>query len=82
MSNLEIACCGKCHVPVQTLDESGLQHKCANCNVIMLDDDLIFLDFEMASINARIVAELNKSIALVDHSLELLTDIRKAFKND
>jgi hypothetical protein len=82
MGYAEIACCKRCEIPVKTLDETGIRHLCERCEEIKIHDDLIYLDISTAIMNAKAIEELDKSIKLVDHALDLLIDIRKAIKND
>ena len=82
MGYAEIACCNKCEIPVKTIDESGMRHLCERCQEIKLEDDLIFLDFHTAMLHVQAIKELDKSIDLIDHTLDLLNDIKRSLKND
>jgi hypothetical protein len=82
MGFAEIACCNKCEIAVETIDENGMRHLCKRCQEIKILDDLVFLDVQTAILNARILDEIDRSIQLVDHTLDLLNDIKKAMKNN
>lgn len=82
MSYAEIACCKKCEIPVKTIDEKGIRHLCERCEEIKLIDDLIFLDFQTAILHTRAMKELDKSMELIDQTLDLLNDVKRSLKND
>ncbi len=82
MGFASIACCKKCEIAVETIDEKGIRHLCKRCQEIKIIDDLVFLDVQTAILNARILDEIDRSIQLVDHTLDLLNDIKKAMKNN
>lgn len=82
MSYAEIACCKMCEIPVKTIDEMGLRHLCQRCEEIKLEGDLIFLDFQTAMLHVQAIKELDKSIDLIDSTLDLLNEVRRSLKND
>jgi hypothetical protein len=78
MGYATIGCCRKCEVPVQALNETSLSHVCNHCNNLWLDDDLLWLDFATASMNAQVMKEYKKTEDLLGATIHLLEDIRKA----
>lgn len=80
MGYAEIAACPQCEVPVETLDEKGLRHKCNRCGVISLDHELVWLDLKTAQLNARVVEEFDRSIAIMDVAVDLINHINQVIK--
>lgn len=77
MGFTEIGCCYKCEIPVRTVDDEGFRHVCNRCNTIQIEDDLLFIDFQVAMLNVKAIEEFDKSNKLMDATLDLINDIKK-----
>lgn len=62
------------------MDSSGLQHTCKRCNNIWLNDDLLYLDWQTAQLNAKVVEEFDRTKTLTDATLDLINEINKTVK--
>lgn len=80
MGYAEIGCCEACEVPVEALDERGLRHKCNRCKQIWLDQELIWLDWKTASLNARVAADFDASVAIMGVAQDLIDHINQIVK--
>lgn len=80
MGFAEIGCCKKCEIPVETLDESGFRHTCHRCNNIWLNDDLLYLDWQIAKLNAKVIEEFDRTKTLTDVTLDLINHIKQITK--
>lgn len=80
MGYAHIGCCQKCEIPVIAMDENGLQHTCKRCNNIWLNDDLLFLDWQTAKLNAKVLEEFDRTNTLTDATLDLINEIKNLVK--
>lgn len=82
MGFAEIACCKSCEIPVKTLDKEGFRHLCERCEMILIEDDLIFLDWQTAILHIKATQEFDRSLELIDHTLDLINDIKKTLRGE
>jgi hypothetical protein len=80
MGYAEIACCKNCEIPVETTSPDGFQHTCHRCNNLWLNDDLLFLDWQTANLNARVIEEFDRTKTLTDATLDLINEIKRVTK--
>lgn len=80
MGYAEIACCKNCEIPVETLDPDQFRHTCHRCNNIWFNDDLLFLDWQTASLNAQVIEAFDKSQNVLDVAQLLINEIKESTK--
>ncbi len=81
MGYAEIACCKRCEIPVKTLDKQGFRHLCERCEMILIEDDLIWLDWQTAILHTKAIQQFDRSAELIDHTLDLINEIKRVGKS-
>jgi hypothetical protein len=49
--------------------------------MILVEDDLIFLDWQTAILHTKAIQEFDRSAALIDQTLDLINDIKRIGKS-